>query len=167
MSSKLSTLTNELTNVINGMSAEDLSRHPEGKWSPAEILDHLNQTYRGTIKNCERCLAAGKSGASVDRNSKRWQRRIVLWLNYLPHGRKSPENALPRGTPAAQLATEIFENISHMERVIAQCDAQFGMGKAIAEHPILGPLTAREWRKFHWLHGRHHVRQIINLKNAR
>jgi hypothetical protein len=165
--SKLFDLTIELTKVINGMSVEDLSRHPEGKWSSAEILDHLNLTYRGTIKNCERCLAAGKSGASVHRNSKRWQRCVVIWLGYLPSGRKSPEPALPRGTPIPQLTTEIFENITRMENVIAACDAQFGRGEPIAEHPILGPLTAREWRKFHWVHGRHHARQIIRLKDAR
>jgi len=167
VTSRLSDLRNQLAKAIDGMTAEDLARHPEGKWSSAEILDHLNQTYRGTVKNCERCLAAGKSGASVDRNGKRWQRRMVIWLGYVPSGRKSPVSALARGTPIPQLTSEIFENISRMERVIAECDSQFGRGKSIAEHPILGPLTAREWRKFHWVHGRHHARQIIRLKNAR
>ncbi len=167
VTSKLLKLGEQLADAIHGMSAEDLARHPQGKWSSAEILDHLNLTYRGTIKNCQRCLAAGKSGATVDRHSKRWQRRVVILLGYLPTGRKSPPQALPRGTSITELTTEIFENISRMEAVIAQCDAQFGRGKSIAEHPILGPLTASEWRKFHWVHGRHHARQIIRLKNAR
>ena len=163
MTSKLSDLRDALAKSIDGMSPEDLSRHPEGKWSSAEILDHLNQTYRGTIKNCERCLAAGKSG-SVDRKSKRWQRRIVIWLGYIPSGRKSPVGALLRGTPVAQLTTEILENIQRMESVIEKCDREYGRGKEIAEHPVLGPLTAREWQKFHWLHGRHHARQINRLR---
>jgi hypothetical protein len=165
--SRLSDLRDQLAKAIDGMTAEDLARHPEGKWSSAEILDHLNQTYRGTVKNCERCLASGKSGANIDRNTKRWQRRAVIWLGYLPSGRKSPQGALPRGTPIPQLTTEIFENITRLDNVITACDAQFGRGKSIAEHPILGPLTASEWRKFHWLHGTHHARQIIRLKNAR
>lgn len=167
MTSKLSHLRTKLARAIDGMSAEELVWHPEGKWSSAEILDHLNLTYRGTIKNCERCLAAGKPGASQDRKAKRWQRRVVTWLGYFPSGRKSPERVLPQGTPIAQLTTEIFENITRMDEVIAACDDQFGRGNSIAEHPILGPLTAREWRKFHWVHGRHHARQIIRLKNAR
>lgn len=167
VTSKLLQLREHLANTIQGMSEEDLARHPQGKWSSADILDHLNQTYRGTVKNCERCLSAGKSGASVDRKSKRWQRRLVLWVGYIPYGRKSPENVLPRGTPIPQLTTEVFENLARMESVIAQCDIEFGHGKAIAEHPILGPLTAREWRKFHWVHGRHHTRQIIKLKQSR
>lgn len=166
MSTKLLQLRKQLADAIQGMSVEALARHPQDKWSAAEILDHLNQTYRATIRNCERCLAAGKSGASVGRSSKRWHRYVVLRLNYLPHGRKSPENVLPRGTPIAQLTTEIFENIARMESMIAECDAEFGRGQSIAEHPVLGPLTAREWEKFHWVHGRHHARQIIRLKNA-
>ena len=167
VTSKLVQLREQLAKAIQGMSPEDLARHPQGKWSSAEILDHLNLTYLGTIKNCERCLAARKSGASVDRNAKRWQRRLTIGLGYLPSGRKSPERALPRGTPVAQLTSEIFENITRMENVITACDAEYGRGKSIAEHPILGPLTADEWRKFHWVHGRHHARQIIRLKNAR
>jgi len=167
VSSKLSELRDHLAAAIAGMSADDLTRHPEGKWSSGEILDHLNLTYLGTIKNCERCLAMGKSGASLDRRAKRWQRRGILWLGFFPPGRKSPERVLPRGTPVGQLSTEIFENIARMESIIAECDTRFGKGKSIADHPILGPLTASEWRKFHWVHGRHHARQIIRLKNAR
>jgi hypothetical protein len=167
VTSRLSDLRDQLAKAIDGMTAEDLARHPEGKWSSAEILDHLNQTYRGTVKNFEHCLATGKSGANIDRNVKRWQRRVVMWLGYIPSGLKSPERALPRGTPIGQLTTEIFENIARMENLIVTCDAQYGRGKSIAEHPILGPLTATEWRKFHCVHGTHHARQIIRLKNAR
>jgi hypothetical protein len=127
----------------------------------------LNQTYRGTIKNCERCLSAGKPRLNTDRKSKRWQRRVVIWFEYMPSGRKSPTGALPRGTPIDILTTEIFENIQRMDSVIESCDREFGQGKVIAEHPVLGPLTAKEWRKFHWLHGRHHARQILRLKNSR
>lgn len=165
--SKLSELRDQLAAAIDGMSAEDLARHPEGKWSSAEILDHLNLTYRGTIKNCERCLASGKSGASADRSRKRWQRRGILWLGFFPPGRKSPVPVLPRGTPVSRLTTEIFENIERMESVISECDSRFGQGEPIADHPILGPMTASEWRKFHWVHGKHHARQIIKRKESR
>jgi Protein of unknown function (DUF1569) len=161
---ELSNLRNVLANAIKGMSAEDFARHPAGKWNSSEILDHLNLTYLGTIKNFERCLATGKPGASVDRRIRQWQRRTIVWLGYFPSGRKSPERVLPRGTPVQQLSTEIFENITRMDELISECDARFGPGKPLADHPILGPLTAREWRKFHLVHGKHHARQIVRLK---
>ena len=163
---KLSKLHLALTNAIKGMSAEDFAWQVQGKWSSAEILDHLNLTYRGTIKNFERCLASGKAGASSDRNSKRWRRRVVVWLGYMPTGRKSPERVFPCGTPLTQLKSEIFENIARMDAVIADCDRSFGPGKPLADHPILGPLTAGEWRKFHLVHGRHHARQIVRLRKS-
>ncbi|HEY7354781.1 MAG TPA: DUF1569 domain-containing protein [Terriglobales bacterium] len=166
MDAILTELRNVLASAIEGMSKEELIRHPEGKWSSAEILDHLNLTYLGTIKNFERCLASGQSGASTDRHSKRWQRRLVTDLGYFPKGRKSPERVLPRGTPVHQLTTEIFENIARMDDVIEACAERFSRTKPIAEHPIIGPLTAKEWRKFHLVHGKHHARQILKLKNS-
>jgi hypothetical protein len=55
-------------------------------------------------------------------------------------------------------------NISRMDEVITQCESRFLSGKAIADHPILGPLTATEWRGFHSAHGKHHARQILKLR---
>jgi DinB superfamily len=162
---ELLTLRTVLANAIDGMSTEDFACHPPGKWCSTEILDHLNLSYRGTIKNFERCLAAGKSGATPDRKAKRWRRRAITWLGWFPSGRKSPERVLPRGTPLEQLKTEIFENVARMDEIIAECDTRFGRGKPVADHPILGPLTAQEWRKFHLVHGKHHARQILRLKN--
>lgn len=161
---KLAELRTVLANAIAGMSRDDFARHPPGKWSSAEILDHLNLTYLGTIKNCERCLANGNAGSGADRKSKRWQRLYVVGLGLLPSGRKSPERVLPRGTPVEELTTAIFKNIDRMDQVIADCNTRFGQGNVIADHPIIGPLTASEWCKFHFVHGKHHARQIVLLK---
>ena len=60
MDSYLQRLQQAIESATRGMTIEDLTRHPEGKWSAAEILEHLFLTYTGTIKGFERCLAAGK-----------------------------------------------------------------------------------------------------------
>ena len=155
----------ELAGAIEGMSRDDFARHREGKWSSLEILDHLNLTYRGTILSLERSLAAGGARSSPDRKRKRWPRRIVLWLGYFPRRAKAPERVLPRGAPVEQVTKEIFDNLARMDELIARCEARLGHQTPVADHPILGPLTAGEWRRFHWVHGRHHVRQIVRLKN--
>jgi hypothetical protein len=160
---ELAKLQDAISKTIAGMTPERLACHPNGKWSSANILDHLNLTYLGTIKNFERCLAAGRPGAGPDRHSKRWQRRAIVWLGIFPRGRKSPERVLPRGTPAEQLTKDIFQNIARMDEVITKCEIRFGP-KPLAEHPILGPLTGDEWRRFHLVHGKHHARQIAKLK---
>jgi hypothetical protein len=153
-----------ISSAITGLTVEDMARCSEEKWSVAEILEHLNLTYIGTIKNMERRLAEGKPAAAADRSAKRWHRITVTRLGYFPPGGKSPERVTPRGTPAQQVVEQIFENISRLDDAIARCEAQFPSGCAIAEHPLLGPLTPTEWRGFHLTHGRHHVKQVLALK---
>ena len=99
MHRKLAELQKVLSDAIRGMSTEELSRHPPGKWSAAEILEHLNLSYVGTIKNLERCLASGQPRASSDRGKMRWPRLIVTRLGYFPKGRQSPDFVRPRGAP--------------------------------------------------------------------
>ena len=164
MHHKLAELQKVLSDAIQGMSKEELARHPAEKWSAAEILEHLNLSYVGTIKNLERCLTAGQSRASSDRGKMRWPRLLITRVGYFPGGRKSPEFVRPRGTPVEQVTSEIMQNISRMDEVISQCESRFPSGKAIADHPILGPLTATEWRGFHITHGKHHARQIVRLR---
>jgi DinB superfamily len=119
MDAKLDELQTTLLAAVRDMTPEDLARHPEGRWSTAEILEHLNLTYRGSLKNFGRCLASEKPSASHDRRSKRWQRLFVTRLGYFPPGRKSPSSVEPRGMPVQQVKVEILENIVHMDQAIA------------------------------------------------
>ena len=166
MDTRLARLRAIISNAIDGMTPDDLARHPEGKWSSAEILEHLNLTYTGTIKSLERCLAAGAVKVNPDRNRRRWQRFVAIGLGYLPYGRTSPERVRPRGTRVEQITGQIFQNLIRMDALIEDCAIQFGSGVAISDHPVLGPLTAREWRKFHLVHGKHHAKQIVRLKQG-
>ena len=166
MDANLARLHRILATAIGGMTADQLTRHPEGKWSPAEILEHLNLSYTGTIKGLERCLQSGTTSASSDRGRMRWQRLILIQVGYFPPGRKSPQRVLPRGTPAEQVKAEILQNVSRMDSVIHECETRFGRRKSLADHPVLGPLTASEWRKFHLVHGKHHAKQIRRLMSA-
>jgi hypothetical protein len=51
-----------------------------------------------------------------------------------------------------------------MDRIIAQCEARCGKRVKLLNHSVLGPLSGTEWRKFHWVHGRHHIKQIWRLQ---
>lgn len=162
MHDKLKKLHSAIVTVVGEATIEDLMRHPEGKWSGAEILEHLNLTYLGTIKNLERRLAENKPAAS-HRKVFALQRIVVTRFGLYPARRKSPERAVPRGAPVQQVTAEILRNLAHMDDLISCCETRFSARKPIADHPILGPLTAAEWRSFHRVHGHHHVQQIEAL----
>jgi len=164
MHPKLAQLQDVLSDAIRDMTAEQLAAHPEGKWSSAEILEHLNFTYVGTIRNLERCLASNQPRASSDRRKNRWPRLLTTHLGFFPSGREAPERTRPRGTPPEQVTSEIMQNITRVDEVITRCESRFPPRAPIADHPILGPLTAAEWRGFHIAHGKHHARQILKLK---
>ena len=164
MDAYLQRLQKAITSATLGMTVEDLGRHPEGKWSTAEVLEHLYLTYTGTTKAFERVLEAGKPLAGTPLLMDRMRTFVVTGLGRLPEGRKAPERTQPRGKTADEVTREIGPRISAMDEVIAQCESRFGKRTRVLDHPILGPLTARQWRKFHWVHGQHHLKQIRKLR---
>lgn len=88
---------------------------------------------------------------------------VALGFGYLPSGREAPSSARPRGLSSEKVLAEITGKIAEMDDIIGRCEEKLGNGKLL-DHPILGPLTAAQWTKFHLVHGRHHMKQIQKLK---
>jgi hypothetical protein len=68
--------------------------------------------------------------------------------------------------PLEEVRGEISTKIETMDALIEQCATRFGPRNKLLDHPILGPLTATQWRKFHLLHGLHHQKQILRLREV-
>lgn len=166
MNSRLDNLRRSLESAIAGMSPEALAWHTVGKWSAAEVLEHLYLTYTGTTKGFERVLIGGKPLASSASFSHRLKALLVVTLGYMPHGNKAPAVALPKGLPPGKVHSELAAKIEAMDAVITQCEERFGSRARLLDHPILGPLTAPQWRKFHAVHGMHHHKQLLQLRDA-
>jgi hypothetical protein len=163
MDSLLEELKQALESSVEGMSNEQMHWHPADKWCASEVLEHLYLTYTGTAKGFERVLEAGKPMVTRASMRQHVRKLVVLGFNHLPEGRKAPKNTVPRGLPLEKVRAEIGLKIAAMDAIIAQCEDRFGRGKVL-DHPILGPLTAVQWRRFHLIHGRHHVKQIATLR---
>ena len=153
-----------IAEATRGLDAVQLTRHPEGKWSVAEILEHLDRTYKTTVPLLQKCLDAGQPSAGRPTLAQRVAAGIVVGLGYMPSGRKAPEYAVPKGLPPDEVLRNLPVHVADMDRVLAECERRFGAHGRLANHFVLGPLTAQEWRKFHWVHTRHHMKQIARLK---
>ena len=164
MDTRLETLRENLEAAVKGMSSEQLSWHLPGKWSASEVLEHLYLTYTGTIKGFERVVTKDTPLATRPSMAHRLLTFVVVGLGYLPAGRQTPEVARPRGLPTEQVRNEIGAKLVAMDAVIAQCEARFGRHVKLLDHPILGPLSATEWRTLHVVHGRHHQKQLLRLR---
>lgn len=166
MDPHLEKLQSEVAAAFKGLSEEEMLRHPADKWCVAEILEHLYLTYTGTIKGFARVLEAGKPLAGKATWKRRAQAWVVVSLGYMPRGREAPVHARPRGTPTEKLRTEICSEIAKMDEIIGRCESQLGKNVKVLDHPFLGPFSGAQWRKFHLVHGLHHVKQIRSLRKA-
>jgi len=164
MDPRLQKLREEIASAIAGLSPDQLRWHPPGKWCAAEVLEHLYLTYTGTIKGLERVVEASKTPAATVIWAQHWRSLVVVGLGYMPSGRESPPVARPRGLPPEKVLAEIGAKIAEMDELIRRCEEKFGRRTKLLDHPILGPFTGRQWRKFHLVHGLHHVKQIRRLK---
>jgi Protein of unknown function (DUF1569) len=164
MDSRLEELKQALESSVEGLSGEQLSRHRPAKWCAAEVLEHLYLTYTGTIKGFAKVLEAGKPLVTTASMKQRVRTLVVLGFQHMPGGRQAPANTRPRGLPADKVRSEVGAKIAEMDAIMTQCEARFGRGSPLLDHPILGPLTARQWRTFHLVHGRHHVKQLLRLR---
>jgi hypothetical protein len=88
----------------------------------------------------------------------------VTGLRYMPGGRQAPAMVLPTGAAPETVLVDVQRNLAAADDAISRCEAQFGASSKIANHPILGPLTAEQWRIFHLVHGRHHMKQITRIR---
>jgi|SRR5450432_1019441 len=154
-----------LLSVTQGMTPADWSRHPDGKWSAAEVLEHLSLTYSGTARSMQKVLEAGRPTATP----RKLKQMLAIWwitrLGRFPEGRQAPKQVCPKGDcgSADALLASALENLSAMESAIADCERRFG-AVSLSDHPILGALNGTQWRKFHSVHARHHASQIERLR---
>jgi hypothetical protein len=107
MDSGLETLRENLESAVEGMSTEQLSWHLPGKWSAAEVLEHLYLSYTGTIKGFERVITRGRPLATRASMAQRLLTFVVVRLGHVPAGLHAPAVAQPRGVPAEQVRNEM------------------------------------------------------------
>ena len=166
MDPRLARLQQEIESVVSGFSRDQLSWRPAGKWCTAEICEHLYLTYTGTTKGFGRVLEAGKPFAAKITWKNRAQALVVVGFGYLPPGREAPKVSRPRGIPTDTVMAEMGHKIAEMDDIMARCESRFGSRTRVLDHPLLGPLSVAQWRKFHLVHGLHHVKQIRRLRKV-
>jgi uncharacterized protein DUF1569 len=143
------------------LTLEYLTARPPGKWNIAEIVEHLARAYSGTTLGAQRTLAANKPLAGQFDLPASLRAFVVVDCGYLPSGRAAPKMVVPVGIDPATALPVALENLRQMDDALDEAASQFGAGIKLMDHPIIGPLSVRQWRKFHWVHTRHHVRQIV------
>ena len=141
-------------------SDSEWERGPAGKWTPAQIVEHL---ALGLALSAETFTARRNHAPMVRRPrtpAEKIAKLLIFGFRWFPPGRKSPE----RTTPPAQI-----DRASAEAHFLAAIEAWDQVDRALlperradlfVKHPRMGDLTVEEWMRFHVIHARHHARQI-------
>ena len=135
---------------------EDISSDVS-KWSLHQQLEHLNITGRSTPPRIEEALAS-------DSQAEAFQNSTTLFNQFEidRYTEKAPEFSLPKGTKVQKLLRtfqRLEEQFLELEPKLDDIDSHKGK----REHPILGPLTPREWLMFMAIHQDHHMNIISDI----
>jgi hypothetical protein len=161
MDAWLDRLRREIEDTTQGLSAADWSRAPQGRWNGAQILEHLGRSYGGTAKMLE--LSLGSGGAPQVRAAKiseRMMKTLIVGLGIFPSGGKAPAFVTPQGEAGPDALKRALSGLERIKIAIAAAEERWGSREPVAMHFLLGPMNPGQWRKFHYLHGHHHLRQM-------
>jgi DinB superfamily len=151
---------------LAGRSAEQVGRHPGGdpaRWSAQQVIEHLSATWRSTAKGIEDRLQKNRPLLTRPTLAQRCKQLAVCECGFLPRHRKAPpavepsQNAEPLN--GDELIARFSETLGAMDRVLDQIEPQ-AKNAPVLTHFLLGPMNVRQWRRFHSVHARHHVKQI-------
>jgi hypothetical protein len=138
---------------------EDLMRPAAGKWSPAEVLEHLRLAFSNSAGGAARCVDEGQTRARPRSLGQRLAGFLVITLRVFPKAR-APEQATPKGTPATTIFADTLAALDALDGALTRAAERFGERTPLMNHPYFGTLDVRAWRRFHLVHTQHHVKQI-------
>jgi len=149
-----------LFEAVRDLAPEEADLTPGGRWSVAGIVEHLCLTYARSATGMDRRREKGAAPARLRTLRQRFQQFVVVTLGYFPAGRESPAAVVPTGRPYRELMADLDRLFSELDASLTAASATFGGSRAVLDHPVLGPFSVNQWRKFHLVHTRHHAKQI-------
>ncbi len=159
VSPELEQIRGEVQRVAGTMSQDNWRYAPPGKWSCAEILEHLRLSYTATTKGALTALQTGKPLGGKPTLKDKLTTFYVARLGLLPSGLAAPKQTVPQNGSEQSLRS-FNDALVAMDATLADAEKRFGSVAKILDHPILGPLNAIDWRRVHRAHARHHLKQI-------
>lgn len=136
-------------------------------WTLAQVCEHLALAIEGTLSAPPSAdpPAWWRALSTPARLKRRLMRTGLLLSGRFPDGVPAPDFVRPGAD--ADLARALARLDRACEAFEARCrtpDSARARGSAPARpwpfHPLLGPMNAARWRRFHTLHARHHFSEM-------
>jgi hypothetical protein len=171
MHAVLERVVSQIATEVSGLDAETTQLHPKNLayiWSVQEVIEHLVLGYRLTSETLETRLAKRRLSSHRKRTYVEWSLQLmILSFGTMPQGVPALEGTMPTPGQFAvmngrQIGDLMRQEIEAMDTLLDACRHTYGMER-VATHPLLGPLRVDQWRRFHVVHGLHHLAQLRSV----
>ncbi len=145
---------------LEGRADADWLRAPAGKWTPAQIVEHLALGLEASAAKFAERRAKGSMARRSRTARELVARLLVFGLRWFPPGFRAPDGAAPAArVDRAAVVARFRRGLALWEQVERDL-LPTRRHDLFVKHPALGDLTMDEWLRFHLIHARHHARQI-------
>lgn len=163
----------EVTAELSRFDSTSANVHPWGRphcWSVHQIVEHLVLSMNQTREALEERLTKGRPGRNLQRSRTEWALQLmILSAGHMPKGVGAPQEITPNaGMPQArvrELTARLESAIESLDTTLDQCRQRFGMER-VGRQFLLGPLRVDQWRRYHVLHLRHHLKQMADVRQT-
>jgi hypothetical protein len=145
---------------LAGRPDADWQRGPAGKWTSAQIVEHLAIGLESTAARFHERRARPPMARRPRTASEKLAGLFILCLGWFPPGRKAPAGTEPAPHVDGAAAEARFRAGVAAWEALERELLPSREHDLFVKHPRIGDLTMREWIRFHGVHARHHARQI-------
>ena len=144
---------------LHGISDEDWHKAPKGRWSIAQIMAHLAAGVdRSSAVFEERAQKTGMKRRTTPGQAV--LRHLLLMVGKFPPRLKAPPSTVPVDRPDPDLVAAQYRMGLERFGTLIETWPEKRQLEVFVQHPRMGDLNLPEWVRFHYIHGRHHARQI-------
>ncbi len=144
---------------LRPLEGDDWHRAVPGKWSIAQIVRHLAISIDYTAATFEK-RADRKDLKRRATPGQTLLRHVYLGLGRVRPGRDAPAGTVPEERPDPEATVAQFRmGVARLENMVESWPRARQLA-VFAKNPALGDLNLPEWVRFHYVHCRHHAKQI-------
>ena len=164
-------LREEMDRVLGGLDVRQTQLRAGGdraRWSIQQTVEHLLMTFAATINVVDARVAKGTRTRTRPTVTQRIGQVVVIRVGLFPPGRTAPEMVTPSAdepsVPSGVLIERVEMALRSLDATMIGAEKVFGADKRSIGHMILGPLSVKQWRRFHLVHARHHAKFIRQVR---
>jgi hypothetical protein len=134
-------------------------------WSVGQQVDHLARVGVEVARGLSEVAATGTFPTHATDATTTVTGMALLRLGWIPRGvAKAPRSVTPDASPGTE---EIRGRIAEIRSILARLRddiAAVERASARRKHPYFGGLTAASWVRFLWVHQRHHLKIVRDIR---